>query len=76
MRITVNVADELGEAAKAAASNARVSVSRITQQALEYYLIEMKRKRLGRAVLGLVGKTRVDESALDAIDEGRADDRP
>lgn len=75
MRVTVHLPDSLGQAARTMAENQRVSVSRLTALALEHYLTEIQRKRLGNAVLRLAGRGLVSDDAFDEIERGRADDR-
>jgi len=75
MRITVNIPDSLDENLKREASNRGVSVSRLGSEALRHYLLDSRRKALGRKVLELAGKTRVSEQVDSILDEGRRDDR-
>jgi hypothetical protein len=75
MRITVNIPDSLDENLKREASNRGVSVSRLASEALSHYLLDSRRKALGRKVLELAGKTRVSEQVDSILDEGRRDDR-
>ncbi len=75
MRITVNIPDSLNENLKREASNRGVSVSRLASEALSHYILDSRRKALGRKVLELAGKAGVSEDADSILDEGRRDDR-
>ena len=75
MRITVNIPDSLNENLRREASNRGVSVSRLASEALSHYILDSRRKVLGRKVLELAGKTRVSEQEDSILDEGRRDDR-
>ena len=68
MRITVNIPDSLNENLKREASNRGVSVSRLASEALSHYLLDSRRKALGRKVLELAGKTRVSEQEDSILD--------
>ncbi len=75
MRITVNIPDSLNENLKREASNRGVSVSRLASEALSHYLLDSRRKALGRKVLELAGEASVSEQVDSILDEGRRDDR-
>ena len=74
MRITVHIPDSLAEEAKAFAGNERSSVSSLMAQALEHFLMERRKKALGRKVLGLVGKGCVSDRALCQLHDDRRED--
>ena len=76
MRITVNVPNSLGEETRQMARDENTSVSRVVTNAIELYVTQEKRKRLGKKVLRLAGKVHVADDALDVLDRGRKDDRP
>lgn len=75
MRITINLPEKLGDTLKRTALQERVSVSRLVTGALEDYLLEKRRRALGKKVLDLVGRVRVAPEALDLLEAGRNDDR-
>ena len=75
MRITVNIPDSLNENLKREAHNRGVSVSRLASEALSYYIVDSRRRALGRKVLELAGRARCLEEADSILDEGRRDDR-
>ncbi len=74
MRITVHIPDSLAEKAKAFAGSERSSVSSLMAQALEHFLLERRKKALGRKVLDLVGKGCVSNRALRQLHHDRSDD--
>jgi hypothetical protein len=76
IRITVNIPGNLAEDLKRTAVRERVSVSRLTTDAVEYYLMEKRRRTLGKKVLDLAGRARVAPEVLDILEEGRKDERP
>jgi len=75
MRITVNLPEKLGDSLKRTALQERISVSRLVTGAVEDFLLEKRRRTLGKKVLGLVGRARVVPEALELLDAGREDDR-
>ena len=75
MRITVNIPDTLNENLKREASNRGVSISRLASEALSHYILDSRRKALGRKVLELAGKAGVSGQADTILHEGRRDDR-
>lgn len=75
MRVTINLPEKLGDSLKRAALRERVSVSRLVTDAVEDFLLEKRRRTLGKKVLDLVGRARVAPEALDLLDAGREDDR-
>lgn len=75
MRITVSVPEQLAEEARRAARSDAISVSRLFADALEFYLRDARRRRLGNEVIALIGAAGVSDDALDILEEGRADDR-
>jgi hypothetical protein len=75
VRLTVHLKDELATNLKASASNEGQSVSAFVAKALEDYLIQQRRKRLGGRVLKIAGKCRVSPDALEILEQGRNDDR-
>lgn len=75
MRITINLPEKLGDSLKRAALQERVSVSRLVTGAVEDFLLEKRRRNLGKKVLDLVGRSLVTPEALDLLAAGREDDR-
>jgi metal-responsive CopG/Arc/MetJ family transcriptional regulator len=76
MRVTVHLHDVLAtELRESAEANDR-SVSAVVAEAIERYLAEERRRRLGNSVLELVGKIKVAPDVRTMLDEGREDDRP
>ena len=76
MRLTVNLPDQLGKQVKITALNEGTSISKLVAEAVNHYLLERKKKLLGKKVLDLVGRGYVAEEALNTVEEGRLDDRP
>ncbi|SPF43785.1 conserved hypothetical protein [Syntrophobacter sp. SbD1] len=76
MRITINVPDNLKENLKREAGNRNISVSRLVSEALDLYLLDSRRRALGKKVLDLAGKAKVSASADLILEKGRRDDRP
>ena len=70
-RVTVSIPDKLGNELKKFARSQRESVSRITAEAIEYYLKVSRRRQLGKKILDLVGKEKVSPNALNQLEEGR-----
>lgn len=75
MRITVSLPDKLSENLKREAHNRNISVSRLVSDALERYLLDLRRKALGKKVLDLAGEAHVSPDADSILDEGRRNDR-
>jgi metal-responsive CopG/Arc/MetJ family transcriptional regulator len=75
MRITINLPERLGDSLKRTAAQERVSVSRLVTGAVEGFLLEKRRRALGKKVLDLAGRARVAPEATDLLETGREDDR-
>jgi predicted transcriptional regulator len=75
MRLTIHMPDGLGERLKSAADTERKSVSSIISEAVDHYLVHKRRKALGLKILELASEGAVEPDALEAMDEGRTDDR-
>lgn len=76
MRVTVHIHDVLAVQLKEMAASQSRSVSAAVATAIERYLAEEKRRRLGAQVLDLAGKVKVAPDAEMMVDEGRHDARP
>ncbi len=72
-RVTVSISSELEGVLKKFAQSQRESVSKITSEAIEYYLNIQKRRKLGRQVLDLVGMQKVSPNAIKELEAGRID---
>lgn len=72
-RVTVSIPTNLEGALKRYAQSQRESVSKITSEAIEYYLNRQKRRKLGQQVLDLVGKQNVSPNAIKELEAGRVD---
>ena len=72
-RVTVSIPANLEGALKRYAQSQRESVSKITSEAIEYYLNRQKRRKLGQQVLDLVGKQNVSPNAIKELEAGRVD---
>ncbi len=72
-RVTVSIPDKLEGELKKFAKSQKESVSRITAEAIEYYLNARKRRQLGKKVLDLVGKQEVSPNAIKELEAGRID---
>jgi len=72
-RVTVSIPDKLEGKLKKFAKSQNESVSRITAEAIEYYLNARKRRQLGKKVLDLVGKQEVSPNAIKELEAGRID---
>ena len=70
-RVTVSIPNKLAGELKKFAENQRVSVSKITSEAIEHYLKVQKRRKLGKQVLDLVDKNNVSPNALTELEAGR-----
>ncbi|HDM32230.1 MAG TPA: CopG family transcriptional regulator [Deltaproteobacteria bacterium] len=75
MRLTVHIDDNLADLLKRTAMEGHQSVSSLVAQAVEYYLVQKRRKELGGRVLEIVGKAYVSSDALELIEKGRGSDR-
>ncbi len=75
MRLTVHIDDSLAGLLKRTAKESSQSVSSLVAQAVEYYLVQKRRKALGGKLLGIVGKAYVSSEALKLIEKGRGGDR-
>ncbi len=75
MRITVNIPDSLAKQTRMIAENENLSISRLTATALEYYLEQKRKIKLGQAVLEMAGKVRVFDDCQERLDKARQDDR-
>lgn len=73
MRITTHIPDPLARDAKIMAENEKKSVSSFIAEALTYYIIEKRKKKLGRKVLELAGKVRVSPEVYKELQKGRMD---
>ncbi len=74
MRITFHVSDELARELKEAARNEKRSVSSIVAEAVQFYLIEERKRRAIDKMLDLAGKGVVSDDALDELDKMREED--
>ena len=70
-RITVSIPKNLEVELKQFAEDKRTSISRVTTEAIEFYLNDQKRRRLGRKVLELIGKQNVSPNAIKELEAGR-----
>lgn len=75
MRITITLKKQLADNLKRVARNEGQSVSGFVADAIETYLLEKKRKTMGKKVLDMAGKVYVSEEVFDVLDEWRNDDR-
>lgn len=75
MRITANVPDPLGADAKNFAGNENISVSGLITKALEFYLTQSRKKKMGEKLLTLAGKGHVAPDSSHELEVGRLDDR-
>ncbi len=73
MRITTHIPDQIARDAKVMAENENKSVSSIVSEAVTYYIAEKRKKRLGRKVLEIAGKTRVSPDVHKQLEKGRMD---
>jgi metal-responsive CopG/Arc/MetJ family transcriptional regulator len=73
MRITTHIPDPIARDAKMIAENEKKSVSSLMAEALQYYITEKRKKRLGRKVLELVGKVKVSPELYRELEAGRKD---
>jgi predicted DNA-binding protein len=65
--------DQLEDKLKKYAKSERESVSKIAAEAIDHYLNVMKRRKLGKKVLDLVGKAKVSPNAIKELEAGRID---
>lgn len=72
-RVTVSMPDQLEDKLKKYAKSERESVSKIAAEAIDHYLNVMKRRKLGKKVLDLVGKAKVSPNAINELEAGRID---
>ena len=72
-RVTVSIPDKLEGELKKFAKSQKESVSRITVEAIEYYLKARKRRQLGKKVLDLVGKQMASPNTINELEAGRID---
>ncbi|MFH1436002.1 MAG: ribbon-helix-helix protein, CopG family [Pseudomonadota bacterium] len=76
MRLTLHIPVDLEKEIKKAARNEKRSVSSLVTEAAAYYLKEKRKRKLGKKVLELAGKTRVADDILEELQkERRHDDR-
>jgi len=73
MRITTHIPDPIARDVKIMAENEKKSVSSLIAEALQYYITEKRKRRLGRKVLELAGKERVSPRADAELEAGRKD---
>ena len=73
MRITINVSNELAQSIKVASEQEAVSVSAFVSSCVEADLSERKRKKLGKDVCNISGKTPVSRDVFDALCASRVD---
>lgn len=74
MRITVHLPEELAREIKTLAQSEGVSVSRFMAKSLEQYIRENRKRKHAQRILGLAGKAKVSENALELLEKGRRDD--
>ncbi|MCK5058007.1 MAG: ribbon-helix-helix protein, CopG family [Candidatus Aminicenantes bacterium] len=72
-RVTVSMPDPLEDKLKKYAKSERESVSKIAAEAIDHYLNVMKRRKLGKKVLDLVGKAKVSPNTIKELEAGRID---
>ncbi|MBW2022507.1 MAG: ribbon-helix-helix protein, CopG family [Deltaproteobacteria bacterium] len=75
MRITVHLPEELALEIRALAKSEGVSVSRFLAKSMEQYIRENRKRKHAQRILGLAGKAKVCENALELLEKGRRDDR-
>jgi Ribbon-helix-helix protein, copG family. len=73
-RVTVNMDEDVERNLKAIAKNRGVSVSSFVAEAVDFYVNEMKRHRLGKQVLDMIGKAGVNKETYECLDSERSDD--
>lgn len=72
--MSVSVPEELGKSVINIAGNEGKSVSSLTAEALEFYIRDLKKKKLGYRLLDLARQGSVSGSAQELLDQGRMDD--
>ena len=73
-RVTVNMDEDVERNLKAIAKNRGVSVSSFVAEAVDFYVNEIKRRRLGKQVLDMIGKAGVTKETYECLDSERSDD--
>jgi len=74
MRITFHVSDELAKELKEAARSEKKSVSSIVAEAIQFYLIEERKRKAIDKMLAIAGKGTVSDDALDELERMREED--
>lgn len=73
-RVTVNMNEEVERNLKSMAKNRGVSVSRFVAEAVDFYVNQIKRHKLGQQVLDMIGKAGVRKETYEHLDSEREDD--
>ncbi len=71
MRVTVNVSEELEEEIKEFAKKENKTLASLFAEAIVYYMTEAQKKNLGKRVLQLAGKTKMNPYVLNELEKGR-----
>lgn len=71
MRINLNLSDELEEEIKEFAKKENKSLAALFAEAIIYYMTDAQKKQVGKRVLQLAGKAKMNPYVLNELEKGR-----
>ena len=71
MRVTLNMSEELEQEIKEFAKKEDKTLGALFAEAVVYYMTETQKKNLGKRVLQLAGKTKLNPYVFNELEKGR-----
>ncbi len=71
MRVTLNVSDELEEEIKEFAKKENKTLASLFADAIVHYMTDAQKKNLGKRVLQLAGKGKLNPYVMNELEKGR-----
>ncbi|RME01867.1 MAG: hypothetical protein D6814_00685 [Calditrichaeota bacterium] len=71
MRVAVNVSEELEQEIKEFAKKENKTLAALFAEAVVYYMTEIQKKNLGKRILQMAGKTKMNPYVFNELDKGR-----
>jgi hypothetical protein len=74
MRVTANVPDRVVQDLKIQATKERKSVSSLVTEFIEYGIKDKNKKAAKASILQMIGKVKIDQNALEMLEQMRSED--
>jgi len=71
MRVNVNFSEELEEEIKEFAKKENKTLSNLFAEAIIHYMTDAQKKNVGKRVLQIAGKTKMNPYVFNELDKGR-----